>query len=209
MTLYYKIVNGHTPAYLFEHVPSEAPRVLRKFIPKAPITKTQRYANSFFPYCINHWEILDSDIKYSTSVQKFKDKINNHIRPESSFCCNRNKHGMKLLTQIRVDFSDLRDHRFDHNFNCLSPLCACGIEDETSVHFLLRCPRYNTLRQSYLSKISQITNSDITILPNDHLTDLLLYGSEAYNDVSNELILSETILFIFRSERFKKFEAFS
>ena len=116
---------------------------------------------------------------------------------------------MKLLTQIRVDFSDLRDHRFDHNFNCLSPLCACGIEDETSVHFLLCCPRYNTLRQSYLSKISQITNSDLTILPNDHLTDLLLYGSEAYNDISNELILSETILFIFRSEWFKKLEAFS
>ena len=36
--MYYKIVNGHTPAYLFDHVPNEAPRVLRKFIPKAPIT---------------------------------------------------------------------------------------------------------------------------------------------------------------------------
>ena len=104
LTLYYKIVNGETPAYLFDHVPSEAPRALRKFIPKAPITRTQRYANSFFPYCINHWEALDGDIKYSTSVQKFKDNINDQIRPEPSFCCNRNKHGMKLLTQIRVDF---------------------------------------------------------------------------------------------------------
>ena len=49
MTLYYKIVNGHTPAYLFEHVPKEAPRTLRKYVPKAPITRTKRYANSFFP----------------------------------------------------------------------------------------------------------------------------------------------------------------
>ena len=209
LTLYYKIVNGETPAYLFDHVPNEAPRALRKFIPKAPITKTQRYANSFFPYCINHWETLDCDIKYSTSVQKFKDGINGQIRPESSFCCNRNKHGMKLLTQIRVDFSDLRDHRFDHKFNCPSPLCSCGIEDETSSHFLLRCPRYNNLRQIYLSKISQIINSDVTILPEDHLTDLLLYGSKAYNDISNELILTETILFIYKSERFKHLEAFS
>ena len=116
---------------------------------------------------------------------------------------------MKLLTQIRVDFSDLRDHRFDHKFNCPSPICSCGIEDETSTHFLLCCPRYNNLRHTYLSKISQIVKSDITILPNDHLTDLLLYGSKAYNDITNELIITEAILFIYKSERFKTLEAFS
>ena len=209
MTLYYKIVNGLTPAYLFEHVPNEAPRVLRKFVPKAPLTKTLRYANSFFPYCIKHWETLDCDIKYSTSVQTFKNKINDNIRSESSFCSDRNKHGMKLLTQIRVDFSDLRDHRFDHKFNCPSPTCSCGIEDETSTHFLLCCPRYSNLRHTYLSKISQIVKSDVTILPYDHLTDLLLYGSKAYNDITNELILTETILFIYKSERFKVLEAFA
>ena len=209
MTLYYKIVNGLTPAYLFEHVPNEAPRVLRKFVPKAPLTKTLRYANSFFPYCIKHWETLDCDIKYSTSVQTFKNKINENIRSESSFCSDRNKHGMKLLTQIRVDFSDLRDHRFDHKFNCPSPTCSCGMEDETSTHFLLCCPRYNNLRHTYLSKISQIVKSDVTILPYDHLADLLLYGSKAYNDITNELILTETILFIYKSERFKVLEAFA
>ena len=209
MSMYYKIVNGHTPAYLFEHVPSEAPRTLRKYVPKAPITKTQRYANSFFPYCIKQWENLDSEIKFSTSVQTFKTKINECIRPEPKFCCNRDKHGMRRLTQIRVDFSDLRDHRFNHKFHCPSPICSCGIEDETTTHFLLSCPRYDELRQTYLSKISQITNSDVSILPKEHLTDLLLYGSKAYNDISNELILTETILYIYKSERFKHLEAFS
>ena len=48
MSMYYKIVNGYTPVYLFEHVPSEACRRLRKYVPKAPITRKQRYANSFF-----------------------------------------------------------------------------------------------------------------------------------------------------------------
>ena len=116
---------------------------------------------------------------------------------------------MRRLTQIRVDFSDLRDHRYNHSFNCPSPICSCGIEDETTAHFLLCCPRYNTLRQVYLSKISEITNSDVSILPRDHLTDLLLYGSKAYNRITNELILTETVLFIYRSERFKHLEAFS
>ena len=209
MALYYKIVNGQTPAYLFEHVPKEAPRTLRKYVPKAPITRTQRYANSFFPYCINHWKTLDSEIKSSTSVQIFKNKINECIRSEPSFCCNRNKYGMSRLTQIRVDFSDLRDHRYNHKFNCRSPTCSCGIEDETTTHYLLCCPRYHNLRQTYLSKISEITNSDVSVLPKDHLTDLLLYGSKAYNNISNELILTETILFIYKSERFKHLEAFS
>ena len=116
---------------------------------------------------------------------------------------------MKFLTQIKVDFSDLCDHRFDHKFNCPSPLCSCGIEDETPSHFLLYCPRYKNLRKTYLSKISEVTNSDITILPNDHLTDLLLYGSKAFNDITNELILTETVMYILKSERFKHLEAFS
>ena len=187
----------------------EAPRTLRKFVPKAPITKTLRYANSFFPYCINQWETLDSAIKCSTSVKIFKDNINKCIRTEPSPCCYHNRHGMKRLTQIRVEFSDLRDHRFNHRFNCPSPICSCGIEDETTTHFLLSCPRYINLRQIYLSKISQITNSNVNILPKDHLSDLLLYGSKAYNEITNELILTETIVFILKSERFKYLEAFS
>ena len=141
MSLYYKIVKGQTPAYLFDHVPKEAPCTLRKYVPKAPIARTQRYAISFFPYCIKQWEILESDAKFSTSVQTFKNEINERIRSAPSVCIDQNRHGMRRLTQIRVDFSDLRDHRYDHRFNCPSPICSCGIEDETTSHFLLCCPR--------------------------------------------------------------------
>ena len=56
----------------------------------------------------------------------------------------RDKFGINLLTKIRVIFSDLGDHRFNQNLKCESPICSYGIEDETSVHFLLRCPRYAT-----------------------------------------------------------------
>ena len=61
----------------------------------------------------------------------------------------------------------------------------------------------------YLSNISQIVKSDVTIFPDDHLTDLLLYGSKSFNNISNELIINETINFIFKSERFKTLEAYS
>ena len=45
-------------------------------------------------------------------------------------------------------------------------------------------------------------------LPKEHLSHILMYGSNVYN-VSNELIISETIQLIKRSGRFKKLEAFN
>ena len=74
---------------------------------------------------------------------------------------------MKLLNKIRVTFSDLRDHRSNHNFNCINPTYSCGLEDETSVHYLLCCPRYANLRTTYLSKICEIKGSDVTVLSFD------------------------------------------
>ena len=83
MTLYYKILNGQTPSYLFEHIPDNAPNVtLRTFTQKAPFSRTDRYDNSFFPFCINNWNNLDSSIRYSSSLGNFKTSINNFIRPK-------------------------------------------------------------------------------------------------------------------------------
>ena len=90
---------------------------------------------------------------------------------------------MKLLTKLRVELSDLRDHRFSHNFNCTSPVCRCAVDDETNVHYLLRCPLYLAHRNILLSNVSDILNSNVEILPDIHLTQILLYGSKVYNKV--------------------------
>ena len=50
--------------------------------------------------------------------------------------------GVSLLTRLRVDFSDLKLHKFDHRFNCGSPLCSCGQGSESTVHFFLHCQLY-------------------------------------------------------------------
>ena len=116
--------------------------------------------------------------------------------------------GIKLLTKNRVNFSDLRDHRFNHSFNCISPICSCGVEDETPVHFFLHCPLYPLQRSNLLSKISDIIHSDVSVLPDEHLYHILVYGSNIDNVVSNRLIITETITYIRRSGRFTKLEAF-
>ena len=212
LTTFYKIKNGMTPAYLRDHIPSQnvVNIKLRNSITRVPPSRTGRYDNSFFPYCIHNWNNLDSSIKAAPSLKLFKNDLSKFIRPKgNSFYNIRDKVGIQLLTNIRVTFSDLRDHRYNHNFNCDSPKCSCGIEDETSTHYFICCSRYSTLRTTYLSKISDITGSDVTILPYDHLVNILMYGSNVYNSVSNELILTETIQFIRRSGRFKKLEAFN
>ena len=51
-------------------------------------------------------------------------------------------------------------------------------------------------------------HSDVSILPDDHLTHILLYGSNVFNTICNKLIVSETISFIRNSGRFTQLEAF-
>ena len=112
--------------------------------------------------------------------------------------------------KLRVDFSDLRDHRFNHGFrNCPSPTCRCGCEDETTEHFLARCSLFTEHRASLLGTISNLFNNDISILPHNHLTDILLFGSAVYNDITNKLILESTIRYIKCTKRFAKLEAFT
>ena len=211
LTTFYKIVNDLTPSYLLDHIPEQgAPNAtLRGNISRTPFSRTLRYDNSFFPFCINNWNTLDSSIKSLPSLQEFKNKLNKFIRPKGNyFFTIRDNFGIKLLTKIRVTFSDLRDHRYNHNFNCVNPICSCGLDDETTVHYLLCCPRYDYLRSIYLGKICEIIGSDVTVLPNDHLSCVLMYGSNVYNDVTNENIIKETIQYIKQSGRFKTLEAF-
>ena len=212
LTLFYKIKNGLAPSYLSEHIPehSDINISFRGRNARVPFSRTDRYDKSFFPYCIKYWNELDDSVKSLSSHQCFKNHINKFIRPKgNSFFGIRDSFGIKLVTKIRVEFSDLRDHRYNHNFNCESPTCSCGIEDETSVHFFLCCPRFLAPRTTLLSKISEIMASDISVLPNEHLNYILLYGSNVLNCVTNKLIIAQTILYIKQTGRFKTLEAFS
>ena len=60
---------------------------------------------------------LDDTIKFLPTVSQFKSILNKFVRPKgNTFYAIRDSIGIKLLTKIRVTFSDLRDHRYNHNF---------------------------------------------------------------------------------------------
>ena len=212
MTMFYKISNGMAPSYLSDHIPARSiiNISLRSRNTNPPFSRTDRYDNSFFPFCIKNWNNLDDATKSLPSLIQFKKRISLFVCPKGTSCYDiRDNFGTTVLTKIRVSFSDLRDHRFSHSFNCSSPICSCGIDDGTPTHYFLCCPRYNTLRITYLSKISEIIGSNVSILPYDHLIHILMYGSNVFNVVSNKAIINETLAFIKRSGRFKKLEAFN
>ena len=71
-----------------------------------------------------------------------------------------NPYGLKLLARLRLGLSHLRYHKFRHNFQlCINPICVCGLEIETTTHFLLRCPIFQCARQSLLTNIKEIDES--------------------------------------------------
>ena len=173
-----------------------------------PDDSTDRYLHTFFPYCFYKCDAQDPELK-SLEFNRFKSKFLSSIRPTkyNTFGVN-DRYGLKLLTCIRVDHSDLMSHRFSKQFNCLYPKCRCGIEDESPEHYFLRCPLFQGPRAILLNNISQLLECPLSDFDDPSLCHLLLYGKPSLNVNLNKSILCASIKFIKSSKRFKTFEAF-
>ena len=69
--------------------------------------------------------------------------------------------GIKFVTRLRLDFSHLREHKFNYNFeDMLNPLCSCSVEVESASHYLLRCHFFDALRTTLMNDLRNI-DSDI------------------------------------------------
>ena len=113
--------------------------------------------------------------------------------------------GLKLLTRLRLGLSNLREHKFRHNFNdTIDPFCLCGTNNlETSEHFLLHCPTYACLRRKLFVNLR---NNNILLLPLEKslIEQIFLYGSDNYDPSVNKIIISVVIDFIIQSKSFEK-----
>ena len=198
LTLYYKILKNESPSYL------------RDYVLDSPPSGTIRFKNTFFPFCYIQWNELTPALKDCASSSSFKTNYIKSIRPPKCETFGIIDHkGIPLLTRMSVEFSDLRDHRFNHNFNCISPTCKCEMEPESNEHFLLRCPNYSSSRSILLSNIAIAVNDEILNFPQDHLSRILLFGSPSFNSITNKRILEITLHFIKSTGRFNKIEAYA
>ena len=115
---------------------------------------------------------------------------------------SHNPQGLKLLTRLRLGPSNLRYHKFKHNFlDNINPLCSYGSDIETTLDFLLYFPIFMECKNTLLSQISEITSELITC--NDlALIEPLLFGNNSFSQYDNSRTLDATIAFIVTSKRF-------
>ena len=59
-----------------------------------------------------------------------------------------------------------------------------GLETETTLHFLLSCRLYSTIRRELVDDISTVDPS-LTNYPDEKLLNILLYGSEYFSVKTN------------------------
>ena len=166
-------------------------------------TRSDFFRNSFLPSTITEWNKLDRDIRNSDSRNVFKLSLLKFVRPAANSVFEiSNPYGLKLLTKLRLGLSHLRYHKLRHNFqDCINPICVCGPEIETTTHFLLHCPLFQSAGQSPLINIMKIHES-ILKKHDELITKTLLYGDDKFDLSCNKSVISSTIEFIVSTEKF-------
>ena len=160
------------------------------------------YKSAVYPFCVREWNNLESSLRVLPSISQLKTVIIRFIRPlppppqkKRSIYHLSDIPGCKLLTRLCLEFSELREHKFRHNFKCTDPMCPCenGVEDNE--HFLLHGQRFSIYRSSYLDNVPHLINRLTTTLSNSLLCNILLFGDNQFNDITNMLILESTVDF--------------
>ena len=165
------------------------------------VGRTARYSNTYFQNAPFELNLLDDDTKNSTSISEFKRKLLAMIRPiKNSIYGINDIVGVRHLSKLRLQFSRLNEHRFKHNFDCLDPVCLCGIANEDSEHFLLHCPSFEVARRDFLGSLSDIPGLDIAGLDAQSLCHIILFGNPDLTLTANRMILEATVNYINATE---------
>ena len=136
-------------------------------------------------------------------MENLKSKLWAFIRPvQRSIYSRFDPQGLKFLTQLRLGLSHLNEHRFRHNFkNCINPLCSCSLDVENTLHFFPHCQYHSTFRMGLMNKVDQI-DENFSYLSDVNKVSLLLCGDSRFDDNKNNFILSASITYILKPERF-------
>ncbi len=92
---------------------------------------------------------------------------------------------------------------FTHNI-IDDPICSfCNIENETTAHYLLRCPHFARERAIFLSGLLEIITVDhLNTLGDNDIVNLFLYGNPEFPYQSNLLLNEISQAYIIDSKRF-------
>ena len=101
----YKIISDHKPLYLYSCLPNylisrRYPNCFTLFRCRIVLS-----GNSFLPYSIKQWNMLNSDIREIKSYSLFRKTLLTSITPIANSIYNvHDSYGIKLLTRLRLGF---------------------------------------------------------------------------------------------------------
>ena len=143
------------------------------------------------------------ELRNIDSINTFKLSILNFARPrENSVFDVYDINDVKLLTQLRLDFSQLNEHKFRNNLNdIINPMRSCGKTPEITFHYLLRCDLYPIYRQKLLKDICAFSES-LKNFSEENFLKILFYRAEDLTSQMNSEILKCTLKFFKKADRF-------
>ena len=157
------------------------------------VISTNRFSHIYFQNCVREWNLLDKTIKISPTISVLKLELLRLVRPsKKSYFGIHDIEGIRLVTHLRVHFSDFREYKFRHKFQCSGSMCLCQTETENNEHFFLNCPRHSNHRKSLLDRILNVVDINIGNFTSTDLCNLLLYGNSRFSfDTSRHIIESK------------------
>ena len=135
----------------------------------------------FVPCCIKICNGIDPDLQNIDSHKNFNGEIFPFIKIKlNSFFSVHNVYGVELLSQFRLNFSHLNEHKVCMVLKIELNLGAIVIATETILHFLLQCQQYHAIRLELLNSIYNL-DPKIENLFNNKLLHSVLHGSKWYS----------------------------
>ena len=98
--------------------------------------------------------LITSGIILNINILTFKKSICKTIWKSSNVT---DSSVTKLITRLRLGFSQLCEQKFRHNFqDTLNPICICAENIKTTIHYLLYCPNYLNERMTLLNNLQNV-----------------------------------------------------
>ena len=162
------------------------------------------FTNSFFPFAIKKWDLLDPALRNEPDFTEFKLKLKEKLKPHrfKHFHCGF-KYPNTLHTQLRVGRSFLNCHLFPIGLS-ITKSCQCGYHLESVDHYLLHCSLYEQARLQLFQKLEGLLENKLNTYSNKSLCQILLCGEKPHlpeKYTHNKHIFFAVQTFLSRSKR--------
>ena len=154
--------------------------------------KTEPYAHSLIPSTTQLWNTLPQTVRAnpSTSLLNRYLSTNDTMVPVYYYFGSRKeqvKHCRLRLAISNLNYDLFRRHLLE------DPVCSCRYTAETSEHFLLHCPLYNSIRNKTINKLDE----------NERNINTHLFGNDQLHLETNENFLAIVHDFLRQTDRCK------